>query len=332
MQKLLSFIIAVVILYGIFQSQMRSLEKNYNKNKQEKSFVEQKSISDKNTSEQETEFSGGFIEKTLSKVLVNALKTEEGKAFFENIISHNNKPLADGKSSIKVNNNDLITGILHINTFGEGSVGPASCGHIVTAHYQIMTMGGVTVDEQTKTFTLGSRTILSGLDSVIVGMMIGQTRQAILPAKFAYAESKYQKAGIDPALHYKVNIVLKEIMPKNFIKGGEVKIFDDEIAYKMPLMCGDRTSFDATITQISNGKILFDSSSNKQKISINVGDLNYPLIFAHALHNKVPVGSRVIIAKGRTFNGIADGYSKIFPKTMLNAEEYFLLELKNFTE
>ena len=328
MQKLLSFIIAIAILYGIFQAKNRDVIKD---KKQQISSSNETQIASSVAKEDST-VSGNFIEKTFSKVLINILKTDEGKLFFENIIQPTNQPLAGGEHSIKINNNDLIKGIFHIQTFGEGTTGPASCGHIVTAHYQIMTLDNNIVDEQTKTFTLGSRTILPGLDSVIVGMMVGQTRQAILPAKFAYNETKYQKTGINPALSYKINVILKEILPKNFIKDDEVKIFDDEIAYKIPLMCGDRANFDAIITQISSGKKLFDSVATKQKISMVIGNLNYPLIFSHALNNKISVGSRTVIAKGKTFIGLGTGYSTIFPKTQLAPEEYFMLELKNFTD
>ena len=327
MQKFLSFCIAIAILYGIFQMKTKELEKE----EQLKKPV----ITEAQPSTSPTEIppvTGNFIEKTLSNVLINILKTEDGKLFFENIIQPMNQPLAGGEHSFKINNSELIKGMFRINSFGEGSVGPASCGHIVTAHYQIFDINNSIIEDQTKTFTLGARSVLPGLDSVIVGMMIGQTRQATLQPKYAYKEAKYRKAGINPDSPYKVSVVLKEILPHNFVKSDEVKIFDDEIAYKTPLMCGERTSFDAIITRLSNGKVLYDSTNKNQKISMIIGDLNYPLIFSYALHNKIPVGARTVIAKGKSFRGLATGMSKIFPKEQLPADEYFMLELKNFSE
>ena len=35
---------------------------------------------------------------------------------------------------------------------------------------------------------------------------------------------------------------------------------------------------------------------------MKIGNLNYPMIFSHALHNKIPVGTRTVIAKGK-FDG-----------------------------
>ena len=338
MQKLLSLIIAVAILYSIFQMKSRDIEQQYLKKKSADTLQSEENLAlkneqrDRQQDEQKAEITGNFIEKTLSKLLINVLKTEEGRLFFENIIKPVNQPLANGKYSIKINNNNLIKGMFHINSFGQDTDERALCGHIVTIHYQIMNLENNIVDEQTKTFTLGSRSILPGLDSVIVGMSIGQTRQAILPAKYAYIETRYHRDGIDSSAPYKINVTLQQILPKNFIKDDEVKIFDDELSYKMPLMCGERASFDAVITQITDGKVLFDSSKNGQRISMNIGDLNYPLIFSYALHNKVAVGSRIVLAKGKTFRGLGFGLSKIFPKTQLNPQEYFMLELKNFVD
>ena len=45
----------------------------------------------------------------------------------------------------------------------------------------------------------------------------------------------------------------------NYINVDEVKIFDDEIAYKTPLLCGDKVKFMAKITRLSDGAVLYDS-------------------------------------------------------------------------
>jgi hypothetical protein len=34
---------------------------------------------------------------------------------------------------------------------------------------------------------------------------------------------------------------------------------------------------------------------------MQIGNLSYPLIFSYALHNKIPIGSRTVIAKGKLF-------------------------------
>jgi len=284
------------------------------------------------TDEASNELTGNFLERTLSSVLINVLKTEDGRIFFENILKPMNKPLNHNKQSFKVNNTDFINSMFQIKTFGEGEVGPASCGHVVTINYQISDMQGALIDEQTKTYPLGSRPIIAGLDAIVVGMMVGQSRSAVIPPKYGYKDSPNKKASIDPDQPYKINVVLKEILPHNFVRSDEVKVFDDEIAYQQPLMCGDKVVFDAKITKLTNSTVLYDSNEQGKKINMTIGDVYNPLIFSFALHGKIPSGVRTIIAKGRTFKALGSNINKITLKSAMEPEEYFMLELMNFQE
>ena len=96
-----------------------------------------KTDANKESSEISNELTGNFLERTLQSVLINVLKTEDGRIFFENILKPINKPLNQHKQSLKVNNTDFINSMFQVKTFGEGEVGPASCGHVVTINYQI---------------------------------------------------------------------------------------------------------------------------------------------------------------------------------------------------
>ena len=58
----------------------------------------------------------------------------------------------------------------------------------------------------------------------------------------------------------KLNVTLKEIMPQNFVD-EDVKVFDDEIAYKLPLLCGGNSVYNARITKLSNSEVIYDSKS-----------------------------------------------------------------------
>ncbi|WPY00811.1 Peptidyl-prolyl cis-trans isomerase [Candidatus Trichorickettsia mobilis] len=322
MQKFLSLVITAAVLYMIFQM------KTDNKSGSQDTEKAQQQSTTASTTENQN-LTGNFLEKTVSNVLINVLKTEEGKLFFENILQPVNKPIA-GIEGFKVNNADLIKSMFKINDFGEGTIGPASCGHVVTVSYQILDLSNNMVDQQTKTFTLGSQPVIAGLDNVIVGMMVGQTRHAIIPAKYAYQADRYKNLGIDQDATYKINVALKEILPHNFAKIGEVKIFDDEIAYRVPLICGDRAIFNAKITKLANGKVIYDTVAKSQKIQMRIGDINYPMIFSHALYGKIPIGTRTVIAKGRNYKALGAGVSVLFPKEQLPTDEYFMLELSDF--
>ncbi|MCC8484047.1 MAG: FKBP-type peptidyl-prolyl cis-trans isomerase [Rickettsia endosymbiont of Labidopullus appendiculatus] len=323
MQKALTFIIAAAIIYSIVQMKMQSPPEE---NAPKVQTTEAESNNNTSTPEQANiPLTGNFLEKTVSKVLINALKTEEGRLFFENLLQPTNKPIADGKYTIEVNR-DLIQPMFKINTFGNGTVGPATCGHVVTLHYQLLDINNNLLSENTKTFTLGSRVIMPGIDSVVVGMMVGQTRQAILPTK--YTSSNEENKDYDAP--YRVNIVLNSILPNNFVNSNEVKIFDDEIAYRMPLLCGDKVGIDAKITKLSNGQVLYDSTQEGKKLDIKIGDINYPLIVSYALHGKVPVGTRTVIAKGKLFKALGSNINKMLNQSKIPVDEYLMLELTNF--
>jgi len=280
--------------------------------------VEQTASNNSSTDENQTSINndtpislnGNLFERTVSKIIINALKTEEGKAFFENILQPLNGPINPNDYTIEVRK-DLVKSLF-------------------TVFYQISDINNNLISEDTKTFTLGSAPIMLGLDNIIVGMMVGEAREAIIPAKYAINNSN--NIIFDNAYTYKVNVMLKSILPQNFVKNDEVKIYDDEIAYRIPLLCGEKVSFNAKITRLSNGKILYDSKAKGQKIDMKIGDITYPLIFAYALHGKVPVGTRSVIAEGKTFKALGSNINKIISHESLPVNEYLLLELNDFKQ
>jgi FKBP-type peptidyl-prolyl cis-trans isomerase 2 len=320
MQKLLMLIVTASILYYLVQTRTEDMVQPATSNS-----------NSKDSNAESSQLTGNFLEKTLSSVLINVLKTEDGKIFFENILQPMNKPFNDGKQHFKINNTDFIESMFQIKSFGEGDIGPASCGHIATIAYQITDLNGNLIEENTKTNHLGAKSIMPGLDAVIVGMMVGQSRSAVIPARYAYRNNINTKDGIGQNESYRVNVVLKDILPHNFVHKDEVKVFDDEISYQIPMICGDTTTFNARITKLSNGAILYDSKNQGQKITMTIGDVNYPLIFSFTLHNKIASGTRTVIAKGKTFKALGSNLNKIISQNSMPAEEYFMLELMDFS-
>ncbi len=317
MQKLLTLIITGAIIYMIFQQNMKSLSPPEHLRPSPQTEQEAKEPT------KEAAMSGTFFERTLSSVLTNVLKTDEGRMFLESMFQPMNKPLAGNGSGFAMNNDSFVNSIFKIKTFDKGEKGPASCGHVVTVNYKILTLANLVMEEGTKTFSLGSGKIAPGVDAVITGMKTGQTRHATITNKYIP-----ETAG-DKISAFKVNVLLQKIIPDNFI-GDDVKIFDDQIAYKIPLVCGNKAIYHAKITQLKDGKVIYNSEDSGKKLQMIIGNMNYPMIFSHALHNKIPVGSRTVIAKGRKFKSYTTKNSIIFPDTQLPDNEYFMLELFDF--
>ncbi len=326
MQKLLTLIIAAAIIYMIFQHNINNIKApNADPASSGGSSVQN---NNQNQNQEVTNAMGGnFVEKTISNVLVNVLKTEEGQMFFENILQPSNAPMAGSGAGCKINRDSWSESRCLIKTFGDGSEGPAVCGHIVTVHYAILTPGNNVISENTITYPLGSNQIAPGVDAVIVGMKTGQTRKAIISSK--YTDINTSSDG-DKEI-FKLNVVLKEIMPQNFV-GDDVKIFDDEIAYKLPLFCGNKVTYNAKITKLCDGQILYDSKKANKKIDMQIGNMTYPLIFSYALHNKIPVGTRTVIAKGKLFKSFISDHSVVLPDVEMPEDEFFMLELYDFED
>lgn len=47
-------------------------------------------------------------------------------------------------------------------------------------------------------------------------------------------------------------------MPENFI-GDEVKVFDDQLAYRIPLVCANKAIYDAKITRLRDSEVIYNS-------------------------------------------------------------------------
>ena len=54
------------------------------------------------------------------------------------------------------------------------------------------------------------------------------------------------------------------------------------------------------------------------------------MIFSHALHNKIPVSTRAVIAKDKFFKLFASDKSAILPSKILPENEYFMVKFYNF--
>lgn len=277
------------------------------------------------------EIEGGFIEKSISKVLINVIKSPEGRSFLEKVVRPADQSIT-GEYTQKVNNNSITTELFRMEKTAPGEGPKVSCGHTVTVQYEILNMQRVIVESGTKTFTLGSHDIIPALSNVIVGMQKGESRKAMAPKLFAYDSPNFsgQKPPF-PTDYYQIKAQLLEIKLNNFIDDN-VKIFDDEIAYIVPYLCGDSATFDAKIMR-TNGEVIYNSIDKKHKITMNIGDNLYPMIFSHALFNKTPFGTRSVICKGQHLQNLENKeVRKLFtkPHHHLDQDEFFLIEFNNF--
>lgn len=321
MQKLLTLAMTVVIIYLVLTNSSILL-KVQERASQKLNTSNSENIVPNIQPKDEVDIKGNLVERTLSNVIYNILQTEEGKIFLENLIKPINEPIA-GRSNIQINDVDFLTPLLKINNFGIGTEGPASCGHVVTIDYKVLSVNNILIKEGHDTITLGSNKLAPGLDVVIVGMKVGQTRHATIPTKYFSTDPKQQNS------YFKIQVTLNKIIPHNYVE--DAKIFDDQIAYKLPLVCGMKAVFDARITDLSHNKVIFDSQRNGKAINMIIGDIKYPMIFSHTLHNKITSGTRTVIAKGKYLKSYLSDYSIIFPKEKFPEQNLYMIEFSNLS-
>lgn len=315
MQKFLTLCMTILIIYLVVthSETLRKVKKEESNNSHKEESHEPEKVN----------HDGSFMERTLSSVIHNIMKTEEGRIFFENLIKPTDQALA-GQHAIKMNNVDFLNSLLKIHSFGKGTGGAASCGHVATIDYKIFTMNNILIKEGSDTLALGSNKIAPGLEVIVVGMKPGETRHATIPTKYFSQEPKHQQA------YFKIQVTLKHLVPNNFVE--DAQIFDDQISYQLPLVCGVKTSYDLKITDLAKNKIIYNSLNGDQRINMKIGDMNYPVIFSHALHNKIPIGTRTVISKGKYMKSYISDYSRIFPKQKFPQDSLYLIEFSNFRQ
>ena len=323
MQRLLTILIAAAIIYIVVDAKQAIMPPPPPET--------QPTISDPlDPTAPRPEIEGGFIEKSISKVLINVIKSPEGRSFLEKVVRPADQSIT-GEYTQKVNNNSITTELFRMETSAPGDGPKVSCGHTVTVQYEILNMQRVIVESGTKTFTLGTRDIVPALSNVVVGMRKGETRKATSPKLFAYDSPNFNgKQPPFPTDYYQIKAHLVDVKIDNFVDDN-VKIFDDEIAYIVPYLCGDPATFDAKIMRI-NGEVIYNSVDRNHKITMNIGDNSYPMIFSHALFNKTPFGTRSVICTGKHLQTLSTEPSKLSYKSLpqLNQTEFFLIEFSNF--
>jgi hypothetical protein len=276
------------------------------------------------------QFEGSRIEKYLSNVATNVLKTPEGRAFFENLVT----PIGIGIDAKDSGSNEdiqrnMLQSLFKISTLQAGTGKEACCGHLVQFKYQITDNAGNIIDqEQTKVAQLGSRTIIPALENIIAGMKVGELRSALSPGEYAYDGKKFRREDVRFGEPTKIEVRLLDVQPNFVIDPKEVRVFDDRISFQIPILCGDIVRFRVKILKF-DGSIIFESDKvlSGQKVQMRVGDQTFPAIFSYALHKKIPVGSRSVITPGKYFKSmLSKDTNKIFTGKLPDPKEYFLIE------
>lgn len=288
MQKILSFFIFIFLVYSIFKSRVvdfSGVKETLNSfSDLSKDIKNDNSNGDKEKKSQELQ--GNFIEKSVSTIAANLLKTDQGKEFFNKLIQPKYNVEGGQGLLVKSNNQDVIRSFFMINDIAAGSGEPACCGQRVKVLYKTYDINGTSKDSE-EDFILGFSRSSPTLDSIIVGMQKGGSRSAVIK------DPKYLMKDLSNAPQgFQTHISLLETYPIKFEK-SKIHIFDTTSGYSMPVLCGDTIDMKIKIADLG-GKEFYTS----QKISFTLGggSEEWPDFFSYILFNKITYGSRFVIA------------------------------------
>lgn len=315
MQKILTFFIFILLIYSIVKSKI--IDNDSVKNLFNMMGSPNEAVVDKNSEAPKSapvELKGNFIERSISNIAANVLKTPQGKNFFNKLIQPQYEMSDNIGMVIKGNNNEAIRSLFMITDIKEGLGEALCCGQKAKVSYTIYNDKGESTS-LTKDIVVGSSDLAPNFDSVIVGMSKNSQRSAVLKN---IRELENQMDNEDNQIpQSQVDATILELYPNNF-DVFKILIFDDSYGYTTPILCGDNISLKIKIKTLDNKQLY-----NSDKILFTVGQLNteWPEFFSYVLYNKILPGSRFAIVPTSYILGVAKRLS-----LNLENESYVIIE------
>lgn len=265
-----------------------------------------------------------FIEKSLANVLVNTLKTPEGRSFVENLIQPITNATNNHNHSI-FDPKDIITHLFKIDTLGDSNLGTAYCGQKVVCEYTVKDIDNNVIEHKVDTITLGDNQAILAIENIVIGMHLHQTRIATTPPSFAYDNFPTNNPDLKPGRNYNLQVKLYKLENgEQYLAQDKIKNFDNIFSYEHPMLCGQEVTFSAKIYDIY-GKIIW----NEENLTHRLGSANLPVIFNHSLSGKPPSSTRTTIAPAKYLKNINNKKPDLFKKIKMPENELVFIEFYN---
>lgn len=159
--------------------------------------------------------------------LYNILHTEKGqellnKILFTPAVVDKNNDASSLKNQSPYQNNSILN-VLE----GEGT--PVECGDTVTVSYTTRLVSGQVIENTKipKTFQVGNKDVIKGIEYALIGMKKGGIRRLIVPPRLAYIETKFSKNLVAGNEFITIDLELKDLEPIHLNEKAQLKIFDD---------------------------------------------------------------------------------------------------------
>ena len=260
---------------------------------------------------------GNFLERSISKIVSNVIKTEEGKELFTKMIRPTNSFAENDGVTIKFDDKKILNSLFKITEITPGQGMPACCGDKVKINYKLYKPEGT--ENQDLEIVLGSKLKNNFITSLFIGMKKNSKISALVPNNTE--NISINELQVDQSKYTQIEASLIEISHSE-INPREIKIFNDGFSYFLPVLCGDKIKFNLVIEDLA-GEILFTTEKEKVKIEMNLGDEQFPAIFSYAIFNQTISVNRTIIAPAKYLRKC----DKKFNLSNVNNNQYILMKI-----
>ncbi len=321
-QKALTLFIVVVIVYSLLKENISTvlpLDTMFDSTQKTEQEIKdkEKDVSDK-AKDFEKSMEGNFIERSISKIVSNVIKTEEGKELFTKMIRPTNSFAENNGITIKFDDKKILNSLFKMTEITQGHGMSACCGDKVKINYKLYKSEGT--ENQDLELILGDSELKNNfITSLFVGMKKNSKISALVPNNSK--NLSMNDLQVDHTKYTQIEASLIEILHSD-INPSEIKIFNDGFSYFLPVLCGDKIKFNLVIEDLT-GKILFTTEKEKAKIEMNLGDKQFPAIFSYAIFNQTISVNRTIIAPAKYLRN----FEKKFNLSNLNNNQYILMKI-----
>jgi FKBP-type peptidyl-prolyl cis-trans isomerase 2 len=265
--------------------------------------------------------SPSFIEKKITNIIRNTLKTPEGKEIVETIV----KQLSNEDAKTK----KLLLENFYFDEIRTGSGPATTCGQQVELSYgtvPIKTKEDVpTINEKDKRrfiVNLGSGKLSKTLEKSLVGMKKGGRRH------ITYTNSRIDIGNKNYNSFYFSDVTLNNVIPQpSKVKYTKItnKNINTNNTSTQKLRCGDEIILDYTLTDLK-GNLLYDSKTNQlPSKSIKIGEAILTTEISRALDNS-PINQELSITIST--KELANIEFLSLPNKFNTSEEVIILSLR----
>ncbi|MEK6734525.1 MAG: FKBP-type peptidyl-prolyl cis-trans isomerase [Pseudomonadota bacterium] len=263
-----------------------------------------------------------IIQNKIYNAIYNIIHTSKGSEILDTILT---SPKEEDKNGNKIEPNPYSNNSILNILDGEGE--SAECGDIVTIHYITRLVNGQEIENsrlnnKPKTFQIGNRKVIKGIEYALIGMKKGGIRRLIVPPRLGYINNEFSKGLVGNNEFITIDVELLDIKFALSDWKNKMSIYQTQIRNDSKrLLCSNEIFFHYKLSN-THEKII---AKSKGPVSFILGSAEVPPAINKAFENMKSDSKRTILLPSSLL------YNKrvsFFPSDVkLPAKEALILEI-----